>query len=145
MSRETNSTAGVREIQSIFEPGFDNMCMLFKTLLGTSLVVQGIRICPPGQETLVQSLIREDPTRLGATKLMHHNYWSCTLEPRVASTEPHAFQSLCSVTREATAMRSPHTTARLYSTVTTSGESPRAAGKTQQVKKQSRKRICGAH
>ena len=61
LSRETNSTAGVREIQSIFEPGFDNMCMLFKTLLGTSLVVQGIRICPPGQETLVQSLIREDP------------------------------------------------------------------------------------
>lgn len=32
-----------------------------KNRVGTSLVVQGIRICPPGQETLVQSLIREDP------------------------------------------------------------------------------------
>ena len=33
------------------------------------------------QETQVQSLIGEDPTCLGATKLMHHNYQAWALEP----------------------------------------------------------------
>ena len=29
----------------------------------------------------VQSLVQEDPTRLGATKPMHHNYSACAVEP----------------------------------------------------------------
>ena len=32
------------------------------------LVVQGLRICPPGQGTWAQSLVWEDPKCLGATK-----------------------------------------------------------------------------
>ena len=34
------------------------------------------------QETLVQSLIQEDPTCHGATKSMHHNHQACALESR---------------------------------------------------------------
>ena len=41
---------------------------------GTSLVVQWLRICLPMQGTLVRSLVREDPTCCGATKLMCQNY-----------------------------------------------------------------------
>ena len=37
-------------------------------------VVQWIRICLPTQGTQVQSLVWEDPTCHGATKLLHHNY-----------------------------------------------------------------------
>ena len=33
------------------------------------------------QETQVWSLIQEDDTYLGWTKPMHHNYWTCALEP----------------------------------------------------------------
>ena len=32
------------------------------------------------QETRVQSLVQEDPT-----KPMHHNYWACALEPATAN------------------------------------------------------------
>ena len=42
--------------------------------LGNSLVVQWLRIHLPVQRTRVQSLVQEDPIRLGATKPMHHNY-----------------------------------------------------------------------
>ena len=45
-----------------------------KHFLGTSLVVQGLRIYPPVQETHVQSLVQEDLTYCGATKSMYHNY-----------------------------------------------------------------------
>ena len=47
----------------------------------TSLVAQWEGICLPIQETQVWSLVREDPTCLAATKLTHHNYWACALEP----------------------------------------------------------------
>ena len=40
---------------------------------GTSLVVQWLRIRLPMQGTQVRSLVREDPTCRGATKLVHHN------------------------------------------------------------------------
>ena len=40
----------------------------------TSLVAQWIRIYLPMQGTWVQSLISEDPTCLGATKPVCHNY-----------------------------------------------------------------------
>ena len=48
--------------------------------VGTSLVVQWLRICLPMQGTQVQSLVQEDPTCHRATKPVHHNYWACTLE-----------------------------------------------------------------
>ena len=48
---------------------------------GTSLVAQWLRIRLPMQGTRVWSLVQEDPTCHGATKPMHHNYWTCTLEP----------------------------------------------------------------
>ena len=41
---------------------------------GTSLGVQWLGICLPMQETLVRSLVWEDPTCCGATKPAHHNY-----------------------------------------------------------------------
>ena len=41
---------------------------------GASLVVQWLRIRLPMQGTQVRALVREDPTCLGATKPVHHNY-----------------------------------------------------------------------
>ena len=48
--------------------------------MGTSLVVQRIRICLPVQGTRVRALVRENPTCRGATKPVRHNYWACALE-----------------------------------------------------------------
>ena len=62
---------------------------------GASLVAQWLRICLPMQGTQVRALVREDPTCRGAPKPVRHNYWS-----------PCSW-SLCSATREATAVRSP--------------------------------------
>ena len=42
--------------------------------VGTSLVVQWLKIHLPMQGTRVQALVWEDPTYRGATKPMHHNY-----------------------------------------------------------------------
>ena len=42
--------------------------------VGTSLVVLWLRICLPMQGTWVQSLVREDSIRCGATKPVRHNY-----------------------------------------------------------------------
>ena len=42
-------------------------------MLGTSLVVQWLRIRLPMQGTRVQALVREDPTCRGATKPVRHN------------------------------------------------------------------------
>ena len=39
------------------------------------------RIFLPAQEIQVQSLVREDPTCLGATKPMCHSYWAWAWEP----------------------------------------------------------------
>ena len=42
------------------------------------------------QGTWVQSLVLEDPTRHGATKPMHHNYWSPrALEPVLHNKRSH--------------------------------------------------------
>ena len=46
-----------------------------------SLVVQWLRIRLPMQGTRVWALVREDPTCLGTTKPVSHNYWACALEP----------------------------------------------------------------
>ena len=48
---------------------------------GASLVVQVIRIHLPVQGTQVQSLVREDPSCHGATKLMCHSLQASVLEP----------------------------------------------------------------
>ena len=50
-------------------------------LLGTSLLVQWLRIHLPMQGTWVRSLVQRDPTCRRATKPVHHNYWAYTLEP----------------------------------------------------------------
>ena len=45
-----------------------------KKILRASLVAQWLRIRLPMQGARVQSLVREDPTRHGATKPVSHNY-----------------------------------------------------------------------
>ena len=46
-----------------------------------SLVAQWLRVHLPMRGTWVRSLVREDPTCLGAAKPVHHNYRACALEP----------------------------------------------------------------
>ena len=70
-----------------------------------SLAVQWLRICLEMQGTLVRSLVQEDPTCQEATKSVRHNYWACALEPMCHSNWSPGPWSLCSVTKEATAMR----------------------------------------
>ena len=45
-----------------------------KSIGGTSLVAQWLRILLPMQGTRVQALLREDLTRCRATKPVRHNY-----------------------------------------------------------------------
>ena len=45
--------------------------------LGTSQMVQWLRISLPMQVTRVRDLVWEDPTCWGATKPVHHNYGAC--------------------------------------------------------------------
>ena len=59
-----------------------------KNYWGSSLVLQGIRINLPMQGTRVWSLVWEDPTCLGATRPLSHNYlslWSRAREPLLLS------------------------------------------------------------
>ena len=44
--------------------------------LGASLVVQQLGIHLPMRGTQVHALVQEDPTCLGATKPVRHNYWA---------------------------------------------------------------------
>ena len=64
---------------------FTVWCILFYSfkniILGTSLVVQWLRICLPMQGTWVRALVQEEPTCHGATKPVCHNYWACALGP----------------------------------------------------------------
>ena len=60
--RRNLSHAWEIEIQRLPELGFDNMLMLFKKLLGTSLVIQWWRIHPPVQGRQVGFLVWVDPT-----------------------------------------------------------------------------------
>ena len=78
--------------------------------LGASLMAQWLRIRLPMQGTWVQALVQEDPTCHGATKPVHHNYWTCTLEPMSHNYWSLHAESLCSATRENTTMRSLRTT-----------------------------------
>ena len=45
-----------------------------ESIIGASLAGQWLRICLPMQGTRVRGLVREDPTRRGATKPVRHNY-----------------------------------------------------------------------
>ena len=70
-----------------------------------------------GKESACQcrrSLIWEDPTCCGKTRSMCHSYWACVLQLASCSYWAHvpATTEAGSTTREATAMRSPHTTTR---------------------------------
>ena len=56
------------------KPNIDNIPHHEKFGLGTSLVVQQLRICLPMQETRVRSLVRKDLTCCEATKPVSHNY-----------------------------------------------------------------------
>ena len=60
-------------------------------------VLKKKKIHLPMQETGVRFLIWEEPTRHGATKLMSHNYWACTLEPRSHNYWTHMPQLLQSL------------------------------------------------
>ena len=60
-----------REVGGGFRMG--NMCVK-KGKRRISLVVQWLRIHLPMQGTWVPSLVQEDPTYLGATKIMPSNY-----------------------------------------------------------------------
>ena len=74
MNRQITST----EIETVIK----------KLPAGTALVAEWLRIHLPMQGTQVQSLVQEDPTCCRATKLVHHNYWACTLDPGATTTEP---------------------------------------------------------
>ena len=50
-------------------------------ILGTSLVVQLLRIHLLMQGTRVRYLVQEDPTCHGAAKPVRHSYRACSLEP----------------------------------------------------------------
>ena len=72
----------------------------FKKMQYTSLVVQWLRICLWVQATLVQTLVQEDPTCLGATKPVHHSYWARDLEekpPQCKACPPQWESSPCSL------------------------------------------------
>ena len=63
-----------------------------------SLVAQWLRIHLPMQGTRVRALVREDPTCLGATGPVCHNYWACALEPashNYWACEPQLLKPAC--------------------------------------------------
>ena len=62
---------------------------------------------PAKQGTWVWYLVQEDSICCRATKPMLQNHWGCA-----TTVKAHEPWSPCSATREPTAMRSPHTTAR---------------------------------
>ena len=92
--------------------------------LGTFLVVQWLRICLPVQGTQIWSLLQEDPTCHRATNF-GGNY--ARVPQLVKPTCPRPM----STARDASAVRRPRTAARGLPPLTTAGESPQAAMRTQ--------------
>ena len=72
-------------------------CMTWKGL-GTSLMVQWLRICLPMQETQIQ--FRDDRMYLRVTKPMWHKYWAHALEPTSHNYRSPWSYSPCSTVRE---------------------------------------------
>ena len=67
-------------LKYLCHPGFYGF--IFKFRFRTSLVVQWLRILLPIQGTYVRSLVWDDSTYCGTTKLVSCNYWSlCAREP----------------------------------------------------------------
>ena len=67
------------------------------------------------QETQIWSLVWEDPTCGGATKPVHHNYWTCALEPGSHDSWAHVLQLLkpacpraCALKQEKPPQREAH-------------------------------------
>ena len=85
----------------------------------TSLGMQWIGICLPAQGTLVWSLAQEDSTCGGAA------------DPRATAPEAHTPGTCASTTREAAARRSSCAATREQPLLSTTGEGPPAATKTQ--------------
>ena len=77
---------------------------LLKQALGTSLVVQWIRICLPVPGTWVRSLVQEDFTCHRASKPVHHNCWSPCAYSLGSTREATAMSSRCAM------KSSPHST-----------------------------------
>ena len=92
-----------------------------KVEYGTSPMVPWLGICLPMQETQVPPPVQEDSTCCRAIKPVHQNYLSQLATARA--------------TREAAAMRSPHTTTREWPLLTASRGSLRVAAKTQHSQK----------
>ena len=69
----------------------------------------GGSVASAGDMGLISS--REDSTCDGATEPVGHNYWVHALEP-MNSNYWSPCSSLCSATRETTAVRSPHTSTK---------------------------------
>ena len=63
-------------------------------MLGASLVVQWLRIHLSMLETLVRSLVQEDPTYHRAIKPVHHSYEAHALESASRSYQAQALQLL---------------------------------------------------
>ena len=83
------------------------------------------------QETWVRSLIWEDPQAVKqlspSPSTLNLSYGAQELQllsPRATTTEIGALYGLCSAIREATAMRSPHTTMREQPLLSTTRENP---------------------
>ena len=71
-SKWVNSASFI-EWSSLEERDYSSGRHIKNSVLGACLVAQWLRICLPVQGTGVQSLVREDPTCLGATKPVSHN------------------------------------------------------------------------
>ena len=97
-------------------------------MVGTSLVVQWIRICLPMQGTQVRSLVWEDFTCCGATEA----YVPQLLSPRAANYWSPSASSTGSPTREATDYNEkPLHCNEEQTQLTATRESPQAPTKTQ--------------
>ena len=117
----------------------------FRNKARAPLVVQWLRIHLAIHGTLVRCLIHEDPTCHRTTRPLCHNYWAYALEPVSHNYWSPRAWSLCSATRETTAMRSPCTSTEQQPLVSKTRESPCTVTKTrcnQYVKSLSRVRLC---
>ena len=62
--------------------------LTIEVMVKGTAVYQAPTLCLSHQEAQVQSLVREDRTRLGATKPLHHNYQAHPVGSTDANVEP---------------------------------------------------------
>ena len=70
--------------------------------MGTSLMVQWLRICLPVQGTWVRSLVQKDPTCCRAPTPAHRLHWGCTPETLALQWEKPLNEKLHSTTAQPT-------------------------------------------